>query len=547
MCRLGTKQLLTILENICNGKGKLEDIDTLSDLCQQVKAGSLCGLGQTAPNPVLTTLKYFRNEYEDHIKKHHCEAAACQGIVSAPCSHTCPAKIDVPRYVRFVADGNPDAALAVIREKIPFPSVCGLVCFHPCEAKCRRSQLDEAIAIRMLKRFAGENGDGLWKQALKLSPSTGKSVAVIGSGPAGLTAAFYLNKLGHKVTVFEALPEAGGMMRVGIPDYRLPKDILRKEIKEIEDLGVTIKTNTRVSSPESLLKEGFHAVFVAIGAHQGTKLGVEGENNPGVSDCVTFLRDISLGNPVKVGARVAVIGGGNAAIDSARSALRLGAKEVTVLYRRTAGEMPASPEEVLQAIEEGIKIEYLVNPIRIVRTGDALEVECIRMKLGDVDASGRRRPEPMPGSELKMVFDNIIEAIGQQPEIPDQFGLPVGRGNIVTANLDTLATSKNGIFAGGDAMTGPASVIEAIASGRQAAISIDKLLGGKGLIEQILAPPEKELPPLEEAEEKRRPKMAVLPVDKRIRSFAEVEAGYTKRKAKEEAARCLRCDKEQRD
>jgi len=244
---------------------------------------------------------------------------------------------------------------------------------------------------------------------------------------------------------------------------------------------------------------------------------------------------------------VAVTGGGNAAIDSARSALRLGAKEVTVLYRRTAGEMPASPEEVLQAIEEGIKIEYLVNPIRIARTGDALEVECIRMKLGDVDASGRRRPGPMPGSEFKMVFDNIIEAIGQQPEIPDQFGLPVGRGNIVTANLDTLATSKNGIFAGGDAMTGPASVIEAIASGRQAAISIDKLLGGKGLIEQTLAPPEKELPPLEEAEEKRRPKMAVLPVDKRIRSFAEVEAGYTKRKAKEEAARCLRCDKEQRD
>jgi NADH-quinone oxidoreductase subunit F len=547
MCRLGTKQLLTILENICNGKGKLEDIDTLSDLCQQVKAGSLCGLGQTAPNPVLTTLKYFRKEYEDHIKKHHCEAATCQGIVSAPCSHTCPANIDVPRYVRFVADGNADAALAVIREKIPFPSVCGLVCFHPCEARCRRSQLDEAIAIRMLKRFASENGDGLWKQALKLAPATGKSVAVIGSGPAGLSAAYYLNMLGHKVTVYEALPEAGGMMRVGIPDYRLPKDILRKEIKEIEDLGVTIKTGTKVSSPESLLKEGFNAVFVAIGAHQGTKLGVEGENNPGVSDCVTFLRDISLGKPVKVEDRVAITGGGNAAIDSARSALRLGAKEVTVLYRRTAGEMPASPEEVLQAIEEGIKIEYLVNPTKITPTTAGLEVQCIRMKLGDVDASGRRRPEPMPGSEFKMVFDNIIEAIGQQPEIPDQFGLPVGRGNIVTANPDTLATSQNGVFAGGDAMTGPASVIEAIASGRQAAISIDKFLGGKGMIEQTLAPPEKELPPLEEAEEKRRPKMTVMPVAERIRSFAEVESGYNKRKAKEEAARCLRCDKEQRD
>ncbi len=547
MCRLGTKQLLTILENICKGKGKLEDIDTLSELCQQVKAGSLCQLGGTAPNPVLTTLKYFRHEYEDHIKKQHCEAAVCQGIVTAPCSHTCPANIDVPRYVRFIADGNPDAALVVIREKIPFPSVCGLVCFHPCESKCRRGQLDEAIAIKMLKRYASENGNGLWKQALKVTPLTGKSVAVVGSGPAGLTAAYFLTKLGHKVTVFEALPEAGGMMRVGIPDYRLPKDVLKKEIEEIEDLGVTIKTNTRVTSPESLLKEGFSAVFVAIGAHQGTKLGVEGEDNPGVNDCVTFLRDISLGKPVKIGNRVAISGGGNAAIDSARSALRLGAKEVTILYRRTAEEMPASIEEVLQAIDEGIKIEYLVNPVRITRKGDALEVECIRMKLGAIDSSGRRRPEPMEGSEFKLVFDNIIEAIGQQPEIPEQFGLPVGRGNIITANPDTLATGNNGIFAGGDAMTGPASVIEAIASGRQAAISIDKYLGGSGLIKQTMAPPEKELPPLEEAEEKRRPAMSILSVSERIATFSEVEHGYNKENAIEEASRCLRCDKEERD
>jgi NADH-quinone oxidoreductase subunit F len=547
MCRLGTKQLLTILENICNGKGKMEDIDTLSNLCVQVKSGSLCGLGQTAPNPVLTTLRYFRNEYEDHIKRHHCEAATCQGIVSAPCSHTCPANIDVPRYVRFVADGNADAALAVIREKIPFPSVCGLVCFHPCESKCRRGQLDEAIAIRMLKRFASENGDGLWKQSLKMSPSTGKSVAVIGAGPAGLTAAYFLTKLGHKVTVFEALPEAGGMMRVGIPDYRLPKDVLKKEIKVIEDLGVTIKTNARVASPESLMKDGFSAVFVAIGAHQGTKLGVEGENSPGISDCVSFLRDISLGKDVKVGNRVAVSGGGNAAVDAARSALRLGAKEVTILYRRTAEEMPANPEEVAQALAEGIRIEYLVNPTKITLSGNELEVECVRMKLGNIDASGRKRPEPMAGSEFKMVFDNLIEALGQQPEIPAEFGLAVGRGNIVTANADTLATAKAGIFAGGDAMTGPASVIEAIASGRQAAISIDKYLGGTGMIEQTLAPSEKELPALEEAEEKRRPKMTVAPVSQRITCFCEVESGYNKRKAKEEASRCLRCDKEKRD
>ncbi len=547
MCRLGTKQMLTILENISAGRGKPEDIEILRDLGLQVKAGSLCQLGQTAPNPVLTTLQYFLNEYEDHIKRHHCEAAVCQGIVSAPCSHTCPAGIDAPRYIRFILDGNPDASLAVVREKIPFPAVCGLVCFHPCETRCRRGQLDEAIAIRMLKRFAYENGGDLWKQNLKIAPLTGKSVAVIGSGPAGLTAAYFLTLLGHKVTVFEALPEAGGMMRVGIPDYRLPKDVLRNEIKEIEDLGVTIRTDVAVTSPESLLEEGFDAVFVATGAHRGTKLGVEGEDTPGVEDCVTFLRDISLGKRQKIGRRVAVCGGGNAAIDSARSALRLGAEEVTILYRRTAEEMPASFEEVIQTIDEGVKIEYLVNPVRISKAGDSLEVECIRMRLGTIDASGRRRPEPIEGSEYTMTFDNVIEAIGQQPDLPEQFGLPAGQGNTLVVDEDTLATGKKGIYAGGDVVSGPASVIEAIAQGRQAAISIDKYLGGNGEIDQTLAPPEREMPPLEEAEEQKRPDFTMLPVSQRIKDFSEVEVCYSREKAVEEANRCLRCDLEDRD
>ncbi len=545
LCRLGTKQMLDILEDITNGKGKLEDIDLLIDLGEAVIAGSLCGLGQTAPNPVLTTIRYFRDEYEEHIKRHHCRAAVCKGLVTAPCSHTCPAGVDVPRYVRFIAEGKFAEAVAVIREKIPFPSVCGHICVHPCETRCQRGLLDEAIDIRVLKRFATEHDTGLWKLNSRVAPATGKRVAIIGSGPAGLTAAYYLAKLGHSVTVFEALPEPGGMMRVGIPDYRLPKEVLKAEIEEIKGIGVDIRTNTKVDSPERLFKQGYNAIFLAIGAHQGTRIGVEGEDSPQVKECIPFLRDVNWGKEVKLGERVAVIGGGNAAIDSARTALRLGAKEITIVYRRTRAEMPASPEEIEAALAEGVKVYFLAAPSRIISQDGELQLECIRMELGAVDASGRRRPEPIKGSEFSMSFDTVIAAIGQRPEIPDKFGLATGRGNTIQVDPDTLATAREGIFAGGDAVSGPASVIEAIAAGRQAAISIDKYLGGNGEIDETLAPPEGALTPLEEAEEKRRPQIPTLPVDERLSSFAEVELGLSEGVAIEEAKRCLRCDLEE--
>jgi len=544
-CRLGTKQMLDILEDITNGKGKLEDIDLLIDLSESVKAGSLCGLGQTAPNPVLTTIRYFRDEYEEHIKRHHCRAAVCKGLVTAPCSHTCPAGVDIPRYIRFIADGKFAEAVAVIREKIPFPSVCGYVCVHPCEAKCRRTQLDEAIGIRVLKRFATEHDTGLWKLNSRVAPATGKRVAIVGSGPAGLTAAYYLAKLGHSVTVFESLPEPGGMMRVGIPDYRLPKDILKAEIEEIKAIGVDIKTNTGVNSIEGLFKQGYNAIFLAIGAHQGAKIGVEGEDNPKVKECILFLRDVNLGKEVTLGDRVAVIGGGNAAIDSARTALRLGAKEVTIIYRRTRVEMPASSEEIEAALVEGVKIYFLATPSRIISRDGELELECTRMELGAMDASGRRRPEPIKGSEFSMGFDTVIAAIGQRPEIPEQFDLPISRGNTIQVDPDTLATTRDGVFAGGDVASGPASVIEAIAAGRQVAISIDKYLGGSGEIDETLAPPEEAVTPLEEAEEGWRPQLPTLPVDQRLSSFAEVELGLSEKMAIKEAKRCLRCDLEE--
>ena len=545
-CRWGTKQMLDILEDITNGKGRPGDIELLQELSESVKDSSLCGLGQTAPNPVLTTIRYFRDEYESHIKRLHCAAAVCKGLVKAPCSHTCPAGVDVPRYIRYISMGDFDAALAVIRERIPFPSICGHVCPHPCEAKCRRGQLDQSIAIRALKRFAAERGNGLWKQRSKIGPATGKTVAVVGSGPAGLTAAYYLAKQGHAVTIFEALPEPGGWMMYGIPEYRLPRDVLAEEIDEIRNVGVEIRTNTKVNSLDELFANGYNAVFIAVGAHQGTKLGIEDENNPGVIDGGSFLSDANMGNEVSLGNRVAVVGGGNVAIDAARTALRLGAREVTIIYRRTKAEMPAGEEEIEEALQEGVRLEFLAAPTRIESKDGTVELTCIRMELGEVDASGRRRPVPITGSEFGLDFDTVIAAIGQLPEIPEQFGLPLAKGNTLQIDRDTSATSREGVFAGGDVVSGPATVIEAIAAGRQAAISIDQYLGGSGMIDETLAPPEEleALPEIDEGET-HRISVPTLRVGDRLRSFAEVELSLGEEVAVGEARRCLRCDLEE--
>jgi NADH-quinone oxidoreductase subunit F len=545
-CRWGTKQMLDILEDITSGRGRPGDIELLQELAESVKDDSLCGLGQTAPNPVLTSIRYFRDEYEEHIKRHHCSAAVCKGLVKAPCSHTCPAGVDVPRYLRFISQGQFDQALAVIREKIPFPSICGHVCPHPCEAKCRRGQVDDPIAIRVLKRFAAERGNGLWKVKAKKAPATGKSVAIVGSGPAGLTAAYYLVKLGHAVTVFEVLPEPGGMMRYGIPEYRLPREVLASEIQEIRNVGVDIRTSTRIGSLDKLFQDGYNAIFVAIGAHQGAKLRIEGEDSPEVMEGVSFLREINMGNKVRLGDRVAVIGGGNVAIDASRSSLRLGAKEVTIIYRRTRAEMPANEEEIEEALHEGVKIEFLAAPTQMERKDGKVELTYIRMELGAVDASGRRRPAPIEGSEFSSIFDTVIAAIGQTPEAPEKFGLPLGRGNTFQVDPDTLATTKEGVFAGGDAVTGPAIVIEAIAAGRQAAVSIDKYLGGSGVIDETLASSEdlEALPEIEEGEKHRSP-IPTLSLSERLSSFAEVELSLSEETAIEEAKRCLRCDLEE--
>ena len=473
-----------------------------------------------------------------------CEEIRGKGVIenAFPCHKACPAGIDVPRYVRLIARGRPGASLAVIRERVPFPAVLGRVCAAPCQKECRRGlDVDETINIRMLKRFAADNGDDSWRRQARFLPSTGKSVAAVGAGPAGLTCAYYLAKLGHRVTVIEALPEPGGMMRVGIPAYRLPRDILADEIGEIEKAGVEIKLNTRVESMDSLFKQGYQAIFLAIGARKEMKLGVEGEDLPGVIGCVEFLRRFNLGERVQIGDRVGVIGGGNVAIDSARAALRLGARRVTIFYRRTKTEMPAESEEVEQALEEGVEIIFLVAPSRVFEDNGNLKLELLRMELGEPDASGRRRPVPVKGSEYVIELDNLIAAIGEQPDVPAGWGVELGRGNVIKVKQD-LTTNREGVFAGGDCQTGPALVINAIAAGRQAAQSIDRYLGGKGDITEHLVPAEEATEWVEEVPVgERLAAFSHLAPQTRIEGLSEIEQAMDWDTAIAEARRCLQC------
>jgi len=473
-----------------------------------------------------------------------CEEIRGNGVIenAFPCHKACPAGIDVPRYVRLIARGRPSASLAVIRERVPFPAVLGRVCAAPCQKECRRGlDVDETIRIRILKRFAADNGDDGWRKQATFLPSTGKSVAVVGAGPAGLTCAYYLAKLGHKVTVFEALPESGGMMRVGIPAYRLPRDILADEIREIEKAGVEIRLNTRVESLDWLFEQGYQAIFLALGAHKEMKLGVEEEDLPGVIGCVEFLRRFNLGERVQVGNRVGVIGGGNVAIDSARAALRLGAKRATIFYRRTKNEMPAESEEVAQALEEGVEIIFLVAPSRIFKDHSNLKLELMRMELGEPDSSGRRRPVPLKGSEFVAELDTLVAAIGEQPDLPTGLGVELGRGNVVKVNED-LMTSREGVFAGGDCQSGPALVINAIAAGRQAAQSIDRYLGGKGDITEHLVPAEEATEWLEEVPVgERLAAISHLAPQTRIEGLSEIEQAMDWDTAVAEARRCLQC------
>ncbi len=557
-CREGTKRLLEILNNITQGKGKEGDIELLEEMGAIIKDAALCGLGQTAPNPVLSTIRYFRKEYEEHIRDHRCRAAVCTALFKSPCQHTCPVGMDIPSYIALIRAERFEDAYKVLLRTNPFPSVCGRVCDHKCQTKCRRGKMDEPIAIKFLKRFITDNGP---RPQIAAVPVTRKEkIAVVGAGPAGLTAARDLALRGYKVTVFEELSEPGGMLRWAIPAYRLPRDILAGEIDDIRACGVEIRCNTRVGRDiawEKLDSE-YDYVFLGPGAHVSQKMDVPGEDLAGVFGGVEFLRDFNANEKAwtagtkSLGARVAVIGGGNSAIDAARVALRLGA-DVTILYRRERKDMPAAEEEIEAAEHEGIKIEYLVAPLQIVgKDGRVAAITCQRMKLGAFDRSGRKRPEPIEGAEFTLAVDAVIAAIGQVPDmsfVTKDSGVVVNRWSCFDlANEDTSQTTNPKYYAGGDAVTGPDTVIGAIAAGQKAARDIDAAIRARNGEEPFVEPEYAKIDiPLiidEETQEAPQTKMPEMAAALRRRSFAEVELGFTKEEAIGEAIRCLRCDAE---
>ncbi|MEN6621713.1 MAG: NADH-quinone oxidoreductase subunit NuoF [Smithella sp.] len=554
-CREGTKRMLDILTNITQGKGKEGDIELLEEMAEVIKNAALCGLGQTAPNPVLSTLRYFRHEYEDHIFNHRCSAAVCSALFKSPCQHTCPIEMDIPAYIALIRAGRYDDAYKVMLQTNPFPSVCGRVCDHKCQSKCRRGNLDEPLAIKFLKRFITDNAP---RPKIEAVPVTRKEkIAVVGAGPSGLTAARDLALRGYKVTVFEELKSAGGMLGWGIPAYRLPRNILQAEIDNITSLGVEIKLNTRVGRDITFaqLEKDFDFIYLAVGAHKSQRMKVPGEELKNVYGGVEFLRDFNadeekwLKGEKQLGKKVAVIGGGNSAIDAARVALRLGA-EVTILYRRLRQDMPAAEEEIIAAEHEGIKIEYLVAPLKINATGDKVaSITCERMKLGDFDKSGRKRPVAIPGSEFTLDVDAVIAAVGQVSDMSFAEGQSIGVNkwdNFTVGNGYKSRTPNERYFAGGDAVTGPDTVVAAIGAGHQAADDIDSSIrkaNGEPAYEQPAA--EKiDIPLIIDEESVECPQVAMPEMEAALRkaSFAEVELGFTAEEAMKEACRCLRCD-----
>ena len=562
-CRKGTQRMYEILDDITKGKATMEHLDLLEELALVVKDTTMCGLGQSASNPVLSTIRYFRSEYERHIIDRRCDAHVCKELVGAPCQAACPLGTEAWRYVAHIARGEYEQAYCVIREANPLPSVCGRVCDHPCEAHCRAgSSGGDAVAIRALKRFVTDriSPSAFTPQRATWPGEEPPKVAIIGSGPAGITAAHYLSLQGCKITVFEAEDQCGGMLYCAIPSYRLPRDVIKREIDALLDENITVKYNTalgRDTTVDTLFADGYSAILLAMGAHKSKPLSLENENVEGVYPSIEFLKSFNIGGETIARGRVGIIGGGNSAIDAARMALRQkDVSGVTILYRRTREEMPAFGEEIEAAGQEGIVIQTLVTPVRVVaENGRLTGIECVRNELGDTDASGRRRPVPIPGTEFVTPLDTLVVAIGEDSGIdaiaPARMSrIETTNRNTVGVDAATLQTNRSGVFAAGDVVTGPNTVVEAIAAGKKAATMIARYLRHEPLVQ----PAQQRLPrvyiePLRpddstEAPAGTRTETPRAPAEWRKRNFSEVEVSLSMAEAIRESCRCLRCDLE---
>lgn len=561
-CRVGTRVILATLRNITDGHGTRENLDEMESLGRMIQESSKCQVGHTGTIALLHSLEYYRDEFLDLIdNKKKAPPGTYKPKTVAPCSNACPAHLDVATYVEFVKERRFEESLDVIRNMTCLPGTLGRVCVRPCESNCRRANLDEPISIKYLKRFVAD-----WELDRRHAPPLGQAegkketpVAIVGAGPAGLSCAYYLAQKGYPVTVFERFGAPGGMAAWGIPDYRLPRDILNREVGIIQEMGVEIRYNTDVGSDITFkdIAEQFKAIFIGVGAQTNTPMRVEGEDAgyngfiPGVS----YLLDINQGkDPYPEGKKVVVVGGGNVAIDCVRSSFRIGKTDVNLVYRRSRKEMPAEDVEIRDAEEEKVKFHFLCNPVKVLqKQGKVVGVECIRMELGEPDESGRRRPIPVPGSEFFIDCDIVIPAIGQAVDLQFMDGMTeieTTKWKTLVVDSGTFETSAKGVFSAGDCVTGPDVLVRAAGHGKRAADRIDKYLRGDPVdppdedrLEDLLATVgvynSDENVGMAGGQERKHLKM--LDPEERRHTFSEVEIGFPIPTATEEAERCLRC------
>jgi NADH-quinone oxidoreductase subunit F len=550
-CRVGLDKALRILNDFTRGTAGEEDLARLDELGRMIRDTSLCGLGQSAPNPVLTTIRHFRHEFEDHIRAHRCRAGVCQTLALSPCENSCPLHMNIPRFLQLYKEGRLEDAFESVILDNPLPASTGRVCQHPCDDRCRRVSLDEAVNMREVHRVIADSiyrsarfDDMVERIAARRLEPTDRKIAVVGGGPAGLTAAFYLALLGHDVRVYESRPRPGGMLRYALPEYRLPKAVLDREIELIERMGVEFVCNAPVGPDLSLndLEAEFDAVFISIGTWKESWVYIPGTELKGVMPALIFLEAVARHEPVPLGRRVVVIGGGNAAIDSARTALRMGSS-VTVIYRRERKDMPAIQEEIEAAEAEGAHLVYLAAPHRIIGDQTGVKaIEVVRTRLGEFDSSGRRTPISTE-EILSFQCDTVVLAVGEKVDLDfaRASGLKIKDNWTVEVDRYTLETSRARFYAGGDVITGASNLSNAMGYGKKAARNIDHQLMGQDRMHALL-PEFRYDQSAPAASESRRHHPKPLPARDRVRSFEEAVQALSPQEAVEEACRCLRCD-----